>query len=655
MALSPDGTTIVYQGIRDGRSQLFRRRLSEGTSTPIDGTAQHFGPFFSPDGQWLGFHNGTVLKKMPAAGGQAVTIAQLPSIAGASWGEDGFIVVGTMQETGLFRVPSAGGSPELLTAPTAEDAGNDHRWPQVLPGGRGVLFSVSTGPEDTARIVVLDARTGARKDLVTGSASARYVATGHLAYTRDGMLFVQPFDLGRLELTGSATRLADGVDEASNGEPEYAFSDAGALVYGPGWSGGNRDRLALVDLAGQSTLTSFPAGAAAFPRFSPDGRFIALWVGGAKNNVWIYDVTREASTQATFGRYHLPSWSPAGQLTMSKGPPDHLQIVRRDAFGDLDEPLTDVGVPRFHGSWTPDGRTLFFDRQGRDTGWDVFKITVGSPVEQPVIVARGDQQYARVSPDGRWLVYVSNEGGRNEVFLRALDGPSERRQVSVNGGVYAAWSPDGRRIYFRQGGAAGTQRPLWAVDVTTTPTLSVGRPVMLFNANAYARGFDVSPDGRRFAMIERAADAGTSADTARAACAATDGLGQPVTPTSRRSSGESPIWSGDVAPGCPGQSHRRARRSSGARRSSNRRSMPRGGPNSQRRRSVPARRPLPRRSLRSASAAPASSADNSRRRRTARRVGSTTSSSASCTVRARLSSGVSLKRWRRRAAAASTA
>ena len=104
MALSPDGTTIVYQGIRDGKSQLFRRRLSEGTSTQIDGTAQHCGPFFSPDGQWLGFHNGTVLKKMPAAGGQAVTIAQLSSIAGASWGEDGFIVVGTMQETGLFSV-----------------------------------------------------------------------------------------------------------------------------------------------------------------------------------------------------------------------------------------------------------------------------------------------------------------------------------------------------------------------------------------------------------------------------------------------------------------------------------------------------------------------------------------------------------------------
>ena len=104
----------------------------------------------------------------------------------------------------------------------------------------------------------------------------------------------------------------------------------------------------------------------------------------------------------------------------------------------------------------------------------------------------------------RWLIYVSNEGGRNEVFLRALDGPSERRQVSVNGGVYAAWSPDGRRIYFRQGGAAGTQRPLWAVDVTTTPTLSIGRPVMLFNSDAYAIGFDVSPDGRRFAMIEQA-------------------------------------------------------------------------------------------------------------------------------------------------------
>lgn len=348
---------------------------------------------------------------------------------------------------------------------------------------------------------MLDARTGTRRNLLTGSASARYVRTGHLAYARNGALFVQPFDLERLELSEAATQLADGVDEGTNGEPEYAFSDGGALVYGPGWSGA-RHRLAVVDSKGQGTLTSFPASGIGSPRFSPDGRHIAVVVGAAKNNAWLHDVARDASTRATFGRYHNPIWSPGGRLTVSRGPPDRMQIVGRDAFGDgADEPLTDVGAPSWAGGWTPDGRTLFFERLERNTGWDIFAVTSGSP-PQPVVVGSGNQRFARVSPDGRWLSYISNEGGRSEVFVRALSGAPERRQVSVGGGEHAAWAPDSRRIYYRRPGDVGKAGPVWAADLMTTPTLSVGRPMAVFSADAYATSFDVSPDGQRFAMIE---------------------------------------------------------------------------------------------------------------------------------------------------------
>ena len=254
----------------------------------------------------------------------------------------------------MFRVAAAGGSPEPLTVPTAEDAGNDHRWPQVLPGGRGVLFSVGTGPEEAARIVVLDGRSGARKDLLRGSASARYVPTGHLVYARNGELFALPFDLDRLEIAGAQVRLAGGVAEDTDGAPGYTFSGSGDLVYVPGRSGGPQNALTLVDMTGATEKTSMPVGPFFFPRFSPDGQRIAVVVGGAKNNASVYDASRGTSTRVTFGRYHNPLWTPDGRLTLSKGPPDWMQLVRRSSDGNgTDEELTTAGPPQYGGNWTP--------------------------------------------------------------------------------------------------------------------------------------------------------------------------------------------------------------------------------------------------------------------------------------------------------------
>ena len=220
-ALSPDGTMVVFRAVRAGRVQLFSRRLADAQVTPLDGTERGYMPFFSPDGRWLGFTVGDEIKKMRIEGGQPQTVATLPSMAGASWGDDDVIVAGRRQSSGLWRVPASGGTPERVTTVTAADGDNDYRWPQVLPRGRGILFSVCTGPDEAARIVVLDARTGTRKDLLTGSASARYVSTGHLVYARNADLQAVSFDLDRLEITGPAVRVAEGVGEDTDGIPEY--------------------------------------------------------------------------------------------------------------------------------------------------------------------------------------------------------------------------------------------------------------------------------------------------------------------------------------------------------------------------------------------------------------------------------------------------
>ena len=498
LALSPDATTVVYEGFGDSR-RLYRRRLSDVESTVIDGTHAASQPFFSPDGTWLGFIAEDRLQRVPIAGGQPVTIAEVAGVLGASWGEDGHIVFGREGSEGLFRVAASGGTPEQLTTPSADDEGNDHRYPQVLPGGRGVLFTVGTGPGDDARIVVLDALTGIRKDLVRGSASARYVRTGHLAYARNGDLLVQPFDLERLELTGPAVRLAQGVDEDTDGIPSYDFSATGALVYCPGWSGGPRNVLTLVDLKGNAEATSFPPGPILDQRFSPDGGRIALTLTAAKNNTWVYDVGRRTHTRITDGRYHFPVWTPDGRLTMARGSLSATAIVTRSGDGEgPDEELLPIRGQQFPSDWTRDGRTLFYEQSSRETSWDIWKVGDGTRTATPVVATRFPERHPRVSPDGRWLAYVSRENERWEVYVRSLAGRPQRRQVSVDGALSwaIAWSPDGRRLYYR-----GRDRGVWMAEVTTTPALVVGRPVRLFSADEYDESLDLAPDGKRFAMV----------------------------------------------------------------------------------------------------------------------------------------------------------
>jgi eukaryotic-like serine/threonine-protein kinase len=272
---------------------------------------------------------------------------------------------------------------------------------------------------------VLDARTGIRKDLVRGSASARYVRTGHLAYARNGDLFVQPFDLERLELTGPAVRLAQGVDEDTDGIPSYDFSATGALVYCPGWSGGPRNVLTLVDLKGNAEATSFPPGPIVDQRFSPDGRRISLTLTAAKNNTWVYDVARRTHTRITDGRYHFPVWTPDGRLTMARGSLSATAIVTRRGDGEgPDEELLPIRGQQFPSDWTRDGRTLFYEQSSRETSWDIWTVGGAARTATPVVATRFPERHPRVSPDGRWLAYVSRETRTLGCLCAVAGGPS---------------------------------------------------------------------------------------------------------------------------------------------------------------------------------------------------------------------------------------
>ncbi len=246
------------------------------------------------------------------------------------------------------------------------------------------------------------------------------MATGHLVYARNAELLAVPFDLERLEITGPAVRVAEAVNEDNDGTPEYAFSDCGDLAYFAGWSGGSRNVLTLVGLDGSAQETAFPRHFINSPRFSPDGRRIAMTVAAAKNNAWVYDIDRASATRVTAGRYHDPMWTKDGRLVVSKGPPAQHDLVLRSADAEgPEEMLIPWGRPQYAGGWTADGR-LVLEREGDGVGFDIVALDLATRQVTVVVATPASEEFPRVSPDGRWLAYLSNESGRMEAFVRGL-------------------------------------------------------------------------------------------------------------------------------------------------------------------------------------------------------------------------------------------
>ena len=496
IAFAPDGSSIVYKP-RGTQTELRRYRLADGVDTTIAGTAGADEPFFSADGQWLAFFAGGFLKKVSVNGGTPTNLCPVQSSFGGSWGADGFIVFSHMPETGLFRIPDSGGTPELITRLAPEDTGNDHRFPELLPGGRAILYSVATGPEDTARIVVTNLQTGERKELIQGAASARFVPPDHIVYARNGDLFASPFSLERLEITGPPQRLASGVAELTNGNPEFAFSGSGDLVY---FSGGAvpANRLMLIDLKGVGTLIEGPSQWMVGPRISPDGGMVAYFVGAAKNNVWLYDMERGTTTRRTFGRFHEPVWRPDGRLTVGEGGPGSQQVVllSRDGSGK-DEVLVEKGLSQFPESWSPDGGTLVYRVSQPQGQWNLWALTMADRGRRALAPSPFNQMFARFSPDGRWLAYVSDESGQNEVYVRSVDPAGGRWQISSGGARATAWAPNSRRLYYRDQ-ADG----MWVADIADTPQFRATRPRLVFRLPDMSASFDITADGNRFVTVK---------------------------------------------------------------------------------------------------------------------------------------------------------
>jgi len=505
MVITPDGSAIVYAAVGDNRkSQLYLRKLDSFESTPIAGTEDAASPFLSPNGEWLGFiTNDNKLKKVLLRGGSPAAVADTASLGG-SWGDDDTIYFPKSVTSGIYAAPAGGGQPRQLTHTGSTPDDRFHLWPKALPGNKGIIFTVWTGRSfNEARIEGLLFKTGQRKVLVEGGTDGRYLSNGYLAYARNGTLFVVAFDPERLEVKGAPVPVLEGVmSGAANGDADFAVSNNGTLVYEPGTLTSFRYNLAWMDRSGKATNVTGEVRPYAFPAVSPDGQRIALVLQGSSFDVWVYDPARDTLTKVSFGGDdYRPHWSPDGKMIAYDSSKSGAQqvYVKNGIVQGTETVVTDGPENKELYGWTPDGREVIFGRQNKDTGWDLYAAAVGGDHKvRPLVEAPFNQNGARLSPDGKWLAYVSDESDQPQVFVQAMSDPSIRAQVSSDGGTDPRWARSSNELFFL------SKNQLMSVKLSPGGALNPGKPVVLFEDKRPWAGYDVAADGKL--VVAREAD-----------------------------------------------------------------------------------------------------------------------------------------------------
>ena len=508
--LSPQGDRLVYvDGGTSGR-QMWMRNLDQPDAREISGSSEGYHPFFSPDGQWIGFVTREKLKKVSAFGGTPISLADVSLSRGATWGPDGTIVFAPSPNSGLMRIPAEGGEATPLTEPNKEAGEVTHRWPQFLPDGKALIFTAHDAGVafDDARIELLVLETGERQVLHRGGSYARYVPTGHVVFVRESTLYAMPFDLDSLELTGTPFPVLEHItSNPVHGSAQYDFSQTGILVYSEGSAIGRQATVVAHQRDG--TVETLPAEMAEYygPRFSPSGDKMALTVGAFDDaDAWIVDLQRGTRTRLTFSDKSewRPLWSPDGNwIVFASDRNGSPNLYRKPADGSRDtERLTENTNVQVPTDWSGDGRVILYSEMSSESGWDLWALDVESGEAQPLVEAKFHQAGGVLSPDGRWVAYQSNESGRREVYVRPFPGPGGKWQISTAGGSWPRWSREGNELFYMS-----LEDDLVAVPVTAEGDRFVaGNPEKLFDASGYVNEFfgsyDVAPGGRRFAFLE---------------------------------------------------------------------------------------------------------------------------------------------------------
>jgi Tol biopolymer transport system component len=509
VAISPDGQQLAFVLSRGGLQQLYTRRVDSIETTPIPGTEGASSPFFSPDGQWVGFVADGKFKKIRLGGGVAAALADAPDSRGATWLADDSIVFTPGPATGLWRIPAAGGAPEELTKIQDNKNERTHRWPCALPSGKAVLFTIGTKDSsenyDDSEIDAVVVATGERKQILKGGRMAQYFpATGHLIFAHEGSLFAIAFDPDSLTTRGKSVQILQGVvGEKTTGASNFAVSSTGTIFLIPGNEETSDRLLAWLDPSAKPVLLSVPARQFYEPKLSPDGQRVALdIVAGNVTDVWIFDLTRNTLGRLTFGpTNYAPVWSADGRRVIYRK--DTLDgkssIVWKSADGTGEEEILLANYrPAYPTSASLDGKWLLLMVVDPKSQSDIYVLPLtGDRKPQPFVAGPFDESGATFSPDGRWVAYSANETGRYEIYVKPFPSGNGRWQVSTDGGGEARWSPAGKEIIYKFESrytvlpveTAGTFRP-------GTPRLYLDSGRAPFNA-ASGSSFCLSRDGKR--------------------------------------------------------------------------------------------------------------------------------------------------------------
>ena len=523
VGISPDGRHLIYMGVGQAGRQLYLRSLDDFVDRPIPGTTNAVGmAFFSPDGESIGFFGEGKLKRISLAGGSPIVLCDA-AVAGRSgdWFENTivFSAVSVAGSAGsgpdLYRISADGGEPEMLAAVNIDEGEAGYRFPEFLPDGKHILFTVTLqGGGDHSASLSLETRE--QKVVLENAKQARYLPTGHLVYEQPGTgnLLAVTFDAAGVGVSGAPVPVLQGVRGSSTGGyVDYTVSGNGTLIYVPGSPGESAEYgLVWVDREGRETTVTEERREYSAPRFSPDGTKLLYSAYPGGRTLWMYDFGLDSFSRWTFQGTPSGSsvWSPDGKwIIFQVSDPGRRYLARQPADRSTPpEPLTQAETrARMPTSWSPDGQFLLFNQAaGSGGGWDILALDLAQNGEpHPVVSTTANECCAVFSPDGGWIAYVSDESNFDQVYIRPYPGPDVKFLISgAEVGGEPVWSLDGRELFYRSG------RNMMAVSVETEPTVRTGRPQLLFNGD-YRGGsstpagyqyYDISPDGKRFLMLK---------------------------------------------------------------------------------------------------------------------------------------------------------
>ena len=517
IAISPDGTRLVFRINTGEGTRLYLRDMTSSEMALIPGTQGAEVPFFSPDGQSVAFVSSGTLKKTALNGGiPAPLVDSVGNELGGVWGEDQYIYFAPGFTFPIMRVPAAGGSPQPVTKLLPDKKELGHVGPLLLPGGKVLLFTVWVGGNvEDGPLVAQVLATGERKVLLPNAFDPRFVPPNHLLFGRGGDLMMVGFNPETLTVSGNAIPVLQELDlragfsgfSAPYAASQYDVSRNGTLVYIRGNQQSTENKLVWGEHDAKPQPFPLNANVYESPRFSPDGKQIALTVRLPDIDVWIYDLDRGALRRITFapGEDELPVWSPDGKrIAFASNGRQQAFVLPADGSGQEESLMRND--THFHlQSWSPDGKLIAYERLGSSGRWEVWMLPmVGEHKPYPYLQGPFQERHPAFSPDGKWLAYSSSESGREQVYVQRFPGPGEKVQVSTDEGAYPTWSRDGRRLIYEN------MDTLWAVDIANSPTFRLGKSHLIYQGQiwnaAAGPNYALSPDGKRFVVVERGRD-----------------------------------------------------------------------------------------------------------------------------------------------------